>query len=112
MISFIVSALVFSATIGVILSYIIVTTFEINNTKKDINYKPLLVTIVALIIGFGLSGLLSIDYHYTQEIYNSGVHRDCGQWELFDIEKDKGCRTYYYKCNECGELLISDYILE
>lgn len=111
MIIFIISALVFSATLGIILSYIIVSTFE-NNTKRDIKYKPLLVTIVALIIGFGLSGLISIDYKFTQDIYNKGIHRDCGQWELFDIEKAKGCSIYYYKCNQCGELLQSDYILE
>lgn len=41
-----------------------------------------------------------------KKIWNSGQHENCGQWEIFDIERTRnGLTHYYYKCNECGKVV-------
>ena len=65
--------------------------------------KPII--FVAIISGLIYCGtILTIDND--SKIWNSGQHENCGQWEIFDIERTRnGLTHYYYKCNECGKVV-------
>ena len=57
-----------------------------------------------------ISGMLYIgimlSYNSDVKTWNNGQHENCGQWEIFDIEKNRhGSTRYYYKCNECGKTI-------
>ena len=76
-------------------------------TSKRLLVKGLIRTIA--FVG-AVSGLLYIgimlSYKSDVKIWNNGQHENCGQWEIFDIEKSRhGSTRYYYKCNECGKTI-------
>ena len=57
-----------------------------------------------------ISGMLYIgvmlSYKSDVKTWNNGQHENCGQWEMFDVEKNRhGSTHYYYKCNECGKII-------
>ena len=57
-----------------------------------------------------ISGMLYIgimlSYNSEGKDWNNGQHENCGQWEMFDVEKSRHDSThYYYKCNECGKVI-------
>ena len=57
-----------------------------------------------------ISGMLYIgvmlSYKSDVKTWNNGQHEKCGQWEMFDVEKNShGSTHYYYKCNECGKII-------
>ena len=57
-----------------------------------------------------ISGLLYVgimlSYKSDVKDWNNGQHENCGQWEMFDVEKSRyGSTHYYYKCNECGKII-------
>lgn len=69
--------------------------------------KNLIITIA--FVG-AISGLVyigtTLSYKSNVKDWNNGQHENCGQWEMFDIEKShNGSTHYYYKCNECGKTI-------
>ena len=76
-------------------------------TSKRLFVKGLIRTIA--FVG-AVSGLLYIgimlSYKSDVKDWNNGQHENCGQWEMFDVEKSRrGSTHYYYKCNECGKII-------
>ena len=58
--------------------------------------------------GTFLKGITCIMLSYNSDVkdWNNGQHENCGQWEMFDVEKSRhGSTHYYYKCNECGKVI-------
>jgi hypothetical protein len=69
--------------------------------------KNLTTILLALAIGFGIGGLLTLDHIGDEQRWNNG-HCTCGgEWELADVEKGyrNGSTTYYYSCEECNEVI-------
>ena len=63
------------------------------------------ITFVSVISGMLYVGIM-LSYKSDVKIWNNGQHENCGQWEMFDIEKSRhGSTRYYYKCNECGKTI-------
>lgn len=58
-----------------------------------------------LILGVALAmwvGVFALDYYQ----YNDGTCRKChGQYELFDVERNKdSLPLYYFRCDDCGHV--------
>ena len=67
----------------------------------------IIVTIIlALVIGFGLTGLLFLEYKADEQQFNGGYCECGGEWDLFDVEYRKNSGSlYFYKCKECKEII-------
>ena len=96
---FIVGGLIMSASVGAFISLIFTSGIE-----KE--WKQALVGIpLALAIGFGISGLLTLEHETDKATWNNG-NCSCGyEWELIDIERTRhGSTIYYYDCGKIIEL--------
>ena len=63
------------------------------------------VAFVGAIAGLTYIGTI-LAYNSDTKVWNNGQHENCGQWEMFDVEKNRNSSThYYYKCNECGKII-------
>ena len=63
------------------------------------------ITFIGVISGMLYIGIM-LSYNSDVKTWNNGQHENCGQWEIFDIEKSRhGSTHYYYKCNECGKVI-------
>ena len=74
---------------------------------KKIFVKGLVASIlfIASISGLMYCGIF-LNLNFDKEVWNNGQHENCGQWEIFDVERScHGLRHYYYKCNECGKVI-------
>lgn len=69
--------------------------------------KGLATTVLFIAVVSGLVYCATIlDFNSDSKIWNNGQHENCGQWEMFDIERTRhGSMHYYYKCNECGKVV-------
>lgn len=111
MVSTIIFGLIFSASIGLILSLCMINTFLEYGHKV---IKTILTIIFSLLIGFGLIGLFNLEKKMDTETYNEGICTKCsGHYTIFDVEKDRhGNETYYYKCDNCGKVISTNYFFE
>ena len=83
-----------------------ITMGNLGRDKKTF-IKGLVKTVlfVALISGLIYCGTI-LTVNGDKKIWNNGQHENCGQWEMFDIERTRhGSMHYYYKCNECGKVV-------
>ena len=83
-----------------------IATRNLGNGRKRF-VKGLIRTIafIGVISGMLYVGIM-LSYKSDVKIWNNGQHENCGQWEMFDIEKSRhGLTRYYYKCNECGKVI-------
>lgn len=97
---FVIGGIIFTITLGAFIAMIS------TSGMKDGIAKVIVSIIIALIIGFGVMGLLELEYHGDSKKWNNGTCITCGTpFELFDIEycANSG-NTYYYKC-ENGHLI-------
>ena len=97
---FVVIGLIMSISVGAFMSLML------TSGMKD-GWKQVVVTIiVALAIGFGLSGLFALERKGDEMAWNGG-HCECGaEWELVDIERLKNSgNLYYYGCDNCGDVI-------
>lgn len=79
---------------------------NLGNDKKHF-VKGLIKTVafVGTIAGLIYIGTI-LAYNSDTEVWNNGQHENCGQWEMFDVEKSRnGLTRYYYKCNKCGKTI-------
>ena len=79
---------------------------NLGNDKKHF-VKGLIKTVafVGTIAGLIYIGTI-LAYNSDTKAWNNGQHENCGQWEMFDVEKSRhGLTHYYYKCNKCGKTI-------
>jgi hypothetical protein len=87
-------ALVFSV---VIISH---NADEMKNNKKKV-FKEIA---IAIAIGFGFSGLITLVSIRDTKVWNNGYCEKChGEWELVDVTKSRnnGGTQYYWECENC-----------
>lgn len=83
--------------------------YHANSERKGIS-KIIITIILALAVGFGISGAFTLDMRASDKVWNNGVHADCnGHWEIFDIERTTmGNELYYYQCDSCKKVIESE----
>ena len=83
-----------------------ITIGNLGNGKKHF-VKGLIRTVASVGTIAGLIYIGTILTHNSDsKAWNNGQHENCGQWEMFDVEKSRhGLTNYYYKCNKCGKTI-------
>ena len=80
----------------------------ITSGMKD-GWKRVVVSIIlAVAIGFGIGGLLTLEHMADVDSWNNGHCKECnGEWHLVDVEKGRnnGSTRYYWECEECYNLI-------
>lgn len=95
----IVSGFILTITVGAFLAMVFTSEME-NNLGRLV-----LGVLIAFAIGFGIVGLIKLEYDFDAKRWNNGICSTCGKsLELFDVEHHRTGDTYYYKC-ENGHLL-------
>ena len=97
---FVVVGLIMSVSVGGFMSLMF------TSGMKDGWKKVVVAIIVALAIGFGISGLFALERKGDEMAWNNG-HCECGtEWGLVDVEhlKNSG-ELYYYGCDNCGNVI-------
>ena len=97
---FVVVGLIMSVSVGGFMSLMF------TSGMKDGWKKAVVAIIVALAIGFGISGLFALERKGDEMAWNNG-HCECGtEWGLVDVEhlKNSG-ELYYYGCDNCGNVI-------
>ena len=99
-IMFIVAGLILTVSIGAFMSLLL------TSEMKDGWKRNIISVIIALIVGFGISGLLMIEQEGYDKAWNNG-HCECGtEWTLVDVERTRhGGKFYYYQCNDCKKII-------
>ena len=94
MTGFIIFGLLLSITLGAFMAMIFTSGIK-NNIARAI-----LGIIIALMVGFGVVGLLEMERLNDEKRWNNGVCSVCDEeLELFDVEHHRNSGdTYYYKC--------------
>lgn len=95
---FVVVGLIMSVSVGGFMSLIL--TSGMRN-----GWKQVVVTIIiALVIGFGISGVCTLEEKGNVMVWNDGHCTECnGEWHLVDIVKSRknGGSRYYWECENC-----------
>ena len=97
---FVVGGLLMSVTVGGFMSLMF------TSGMKDGWKKVVVAIIVALAIGFGISGLFALERKGDEMAWNNGTCECGGEWDLIDVEhlKNSG-ELYYYECEDCGYVI-------
>ncbi len=97
---FVVCGLLLTVSIGGVIAMIL--TSGVRN--KII--KTITTIVLALVIGFGLTGLLFLEHKVDEQMFNGGYCQCGGEWDLFDVEYRKNSGSlYFYKCGECKKVI-------
>lgn len=99
---FIVMGLTMSIVVGAFMSLIITSGMR-DGWKKNI-----VAIIIALAIGFGISGLLTLEEKGNVMVWNNGHCTECnGEWHLVDVVKSRtnGGTRYYWECENCYNVI-------
>lgn len=81
--------------------------------KKPIPHF-IVATIISLIIGFSIGGLITLDNQSQRKDWNSGLCAKCGEeWEFQCATKGRGISstTYYYICKN-GHIIKTSTLFE
>ena len=96
---FIIVGIVMTITIGAFISLIL--TSGMNSWKRWVVFP-----IVAILVGFGVAGLFTIEAKDDEAAWNNGYCECGGEWNFTNAEHIKnGGDLYYYECEECGDLI-------
>jgi hypothetical protein len=101
---FIITGICMTFIVGLFMSLCIVNTTEMRDGWK----KNLVTIILALAIGFGISGLLCLEEQANAKVWNNGHCEECGgEWHLAGTTKSRnnGSTRYYWECEECNNLI-------
>lgn len=73
---------------------------------KDGWKRGIVTIIIALVIGFGIGGMLTAEHQGDVRAWNNGQCECGGEWELINIEhlRNSG-ELYYHECNTCGYVI-------
>ena len=98
---FVVMGLIMTVVVGIFFG--LVMTAEMERTWK----RNVVCILIALVIGFGLSALFTLECKGDEWTWNNGYCQCNGEWELFDVEHSRHSRDfYYYKCQSCDDVII------
>ena len=97
---FIIGGVILTITLGAFMAMIF------TSGMKNGIAKVIIGVVIASAIGFGLIGLVKLEYNGDAKRWNNGICTTCGTaFDLFDIEHHRNSGdTYYYKC-ENGHLI-------
>ena len=97
---FIIGGVILTITLGAFMAMIF------TSGMKNGIAKVIIGAVIASAIGFGLIGLVKLEYNGDAKRWNNGICTTCGTaFDLFDIEHHRNSGdTYYYKC-ENGHLI-------
>jgi formate dehydrogenase maturation protein FdhE len=101
---FIITGICMTFIVGLFMSLCIVNTTEMRDGWK----KNLVTIVLALAIGFGISGLMTLEHQANVETWNDGYCEECGgEWHLVDVVKSRtnGGTRYYWECEDCYNLI-------
>lgn len=99
---FVVVGLIMSILVGTFMS--LMFTSEMKNGWK----KNVIIIIIALAIGFGISGSLTAEHEADVKAWNNGHCAECGgEWHLTDVVKGRnnGSTRYYWECVDCYNVI-------
>ena len=96
-----------SVTVGLFVAMIV------TSSMKGIKQIVTMILISAL-IGAGFAFLLSADNKAEDKTWNNGICVECsGNMELISVTATKSNnKTYYYKCNNCGNVITLKYLYD
>ena len=96
--SFVVTGILFTISAGAFIG--LMFTSEMRGKVR----RSATTIVIALLIGFGISGLLCLERQVDVDTWNSGYCECGGEWELFDVEHVRnGSDLYFYKCPDCKD---------
>ena len=94
-----------SVTVGLFVAMIV--TSSMKGIKQIIT-----MILISALIGAGLAFLLSTDHKAEDKTWNNGICTECsGNMELISVTTTKSNnKTYYYKCDNCGNVIELDHL--
>ena len=97
MTAFIITGILMTVVVGLFMGAMF------TSSMKD-GWKRVLVTlIIAFAIGFGISGLFTMERKGDEIQWNNGQCECGGDWDLVNIEHLRnGGELYYHECTDCG----------
>lgn len=101
---FIITGIAMTLVVGVFMSICIMGTVEM----REGWLRKVITVILALAIGFGISGLLCLEEQANVKAWNNGHCEECGgEWHLAGTTKSRnnGSTRYYWECEECNNLI-------
>jgi hypothetical protein len=98
---FIITGIAMTLIVGLFMSLLLTSGMR-DGWKRNV-----ITVILALVIGFTIGGLLTLEHIGDEEKWNNGYCACGGSWELFDIEKSRSNSStkYYFTCDECQSLI-------
>ena len=94
-----------SVTVGLFVAMIVTSSME--GIKQIIT-----MILISGLIGAGLAFLLSSDHKAEDEAWNNGICTECsGDMELISVTATRSNnKTYYYKCNDCDNVITLKHL--
>ena len=94
-----------SVTVGLFVAMIVTSSME--GIKQIIT-----MILISGLIGTGLAFLLSTEHKTEDKTWNNGICTECsGNMELISVTATKSNnKTYYYKCDNCGNVIELDHL--
>ena len=83
---------------------------KIRNKMNDITQTKFIICLIVVAI---FAAVLIVAPQIASNKYNHGICRNCGgHLELFDIVATKSSPLYYYKCDSCGYIMQSAFLMQ
>ena len=99
MTAFIIFGVIMTISVGLFMGLIL--TYGMN----DGIFKNILMLILALVIGFGITGIAFAERDFEAKKWNNGICPHCNtEWHFQSAARDKSVTTYFYTC-ENGHIL-------
>ena len=99
---FIITGIAMTLIVGVFMALLL------TNGMKDGWKRNVVTIIIALAIGFGIGGLLTLEEQANVKTWNNGHCEECGgEWHLAGVTKSRNNSStrYYWECEECNNLI-------
>lgn len=75
-------------------------------------FKNILTLIIALIIGFGITGIMFMERDCEEKKWNNGICTHCNtEWHFQSATRSKSSTTYFYTC-ENGHTLKTEILFQ
>ena len=106
MTAFIILGLITTISAGLFMGLIL------TSGMKDGIFKNILMLIIALVIGFGITGIVYAERNYEEKKWNNGICTHCNtEWHFQSATRGKSSTTYFYTC-ENGHILETDNLFQ
>ena len=94
-----------SVTVGLFVAMMVTSSME--GIKQIIT-----MILISGLIGAGFAFLLSSDHKAEDEAWNNGICTECsGDMEFISVTATKSNnKTYYYKCNDCDNVITLKHL--